>query len=199
MMENKTELPINEKTGPPVNPPPPKKKPGGARETLYRVTVRNQLRSISIADQKANILIGINTILISIIIAILGAESTLGQLQFIAELDLNIPLMVFLVACFGSAWLAILAVRPALFPWKQEAGNKLFFIDFRKIELEEFQSYVRDLLESGDKIYDSLNTDMYLFGRTINYKFRLLRLAYTIFMSGLGGMVVSFLVIRFMT
>ena len=46
------------------------KKPGGrARETLYRVTMQNQMQSISIADQKANIIIGINTILISIIMS----------------------------------------------------------------------------------------------------------------------------------
>lgn len=61
-----------------------------ARQTLYRVALRNHLRSISIADQKANILIGINTVLISLIIAILGVESTVPGLSFIREFDFNI-------------------------------------------------------------------------------------------------------------
>ncbi len=75
---------------------------GAARQTLYRVTVRNQLRSISIADQKANILIGINTILISIIIAGIGAGSSFAGMKFISELDLSIPFTFFLITCFGS-------------------------------------------------------------------------------------------------
>lgn len=71
-MLNAADLPKEDSTG--------KKKgegKGAARQTLYRVTIRNQLRSIAIADQKASILIGINTILISIIITILGVEYTL--------------------------------------------------------------------------------------------------------------------------
>jgi hypothetical protein len=167
-----------------------------ARQTLYRVTVRNQLRSISIADQKANILIGINTVLISIIIAILGAESIMPGLSFIAEFDLNIPLVIFLLACFGSGIIAVLAVRPTLKPWKNKAKGKIFFMNYRDINLDHFQEYIGDIMESGTKIYSSLNTDMYLLGQAIFRKFYLLRLAYTIYMIGLSGLVISFLLIR---
>ena len=170
---------------------------GAARQTLYRITVRNQLRSISIADQKASILIGINTILISIIITILSVESTLPGLRFISELDLNIPLLVFLLACFGSGYIAVLAVRPAKKPWKHAAPDKIFFKNYDEMELDEFKAYINGILESGQKIYDSLNTDMYLFGKTIIRKYNYLRVAYTIFMFGLVGLVLSFLIFRY--
>jgi hypothetical protein len=184
----------------PLEPPKGKKKGGGlgaARQTLYRVTVRNQLRSISIADQKANILIGINTILISIIVTVLGVESTMPGLRFISELDLNIPLLVFLMACFGSGFIAVLAVRPAKRPWKSKAQDKLFFKNYDELELDDFQGYIAGILESGQKIYESLNTDMYLFGKTIIRKYNYLRTAYTIFMIGLVGLIVTFFIFRF--
>jgi hypothetical protein len=190
---NAAELPLEDSTG--------KKKSGGrgaARQTLYRVTVRNQLRSISIADQKANILIGINTILISIIITILGVESTLPGLRFISELDLNVPLLVFLLACFGSGYIAVLVVRPAKKPWKSNAPGKIFFKNYDEIELGDFKGYIDDIMESGQKIYDSLNTDMYLFGKTIIRKYNYLRVAYTIFIVGLVSLVVSFFIFRFL-
>lgn len=184
----------------PKEAPKGKKKGGGtgaARQTLYRVTVRNQLRSISIADQKANILIGINTILISIIVTILGVESTVPGLRFISELDLNIPLLVFLLACFGSGYIAVLAVRPAKRPWKSNAPNKVFFKNYDEMILDDFKAYIDGILESGQNIYDALNTDMYLFGNTIIRKYNYLRVAYTIFMFGLVGLVLSFLIFRF--
>lgn len=183
----------------PLEPQKEKNKAGGtgaARQTLYRVTLRNQLRSISIADQKANILIGINTILISIIIAILGVESAVPGLAFIAELDLNIPLFIFLLACFGSGIIAVLAVQPARKPWRSKAEGKVFFKNYGDIELENFQEYMGGITGSGNQIYSSLNTDMYLLGQAIVRKFYLLRLAYAIYMLGLTGLVISFLFIR---
>ena len=71
-----------------------------AQSTLYRVTMQNQIRSISIVDQKANIIVGINTILISIIIAVLSMESNYGSFEFIAHLDLNLPLSILFVVLF---------------------------------------------------------------------------------------------------
>ena len=184
----------------PIKPAKVKKKGGGtgaARQTLYRVTVRNQLRSISIADQKANILIGINTILISIIVTVLGVESTVPGLRFISELDLNIPLLVFLMACFGSGYIAVLAVRPPKKPWKSDVPDKIFFKNYDEIDLDNFKTYIDGILESGQRIYDSLNTDMYLLGKTIIRKYNYLRVAYTIFMFGLVGLVLSFLLFRY--
>jgi len=195
-MENNDLIPG---TGDPNEVPVEKKKTGGtgaARQTLYRVTLRNHLRSISIADQKANILIGINTVLISIIIAILGVESSVPGLSFIKEFDLNIPLLIFLLACLGSGIIAVFAVRPNIKPWFSDVEGKVFFKNYKGITLDQFQAYMEDILETVPKIYSSLNTDMYLLGQIVIRKFYLLRLAYGIYMIGLSGLVVSFLIIR---
>jgi hypothetical protein len=178
----------------------PKKEKGGtnaARQTLYRVTIRNQLRSVSIADGKANILIGINTILISLIVAFLGAESSFAGISFLSEPDLNIPLTLFLLACLVSAYFAILAVRPMVRPWKSDAPRKLFFKDVKDTELEEYQEFLKEVLKSGDSVYETLNSDMWLLSKGLISKYNLLRAGYTVFLIGRTLLVGSFLILTF--
>ncbi len=169
-----------------------KKQRLAARETLYRVTMQNQLRSIGIADQKGNIIIGINTILISIIIAILGMESNIQGLTFLNALNLNVPLSILLICCFLSGVIALFAVRPVSRPWRKGHGSKLFFRDYKEISLNDFQAEMAEILDVPSKIYQCLNTDMYLVGQTVQRKYGMLRVAYFIFLTGLILAVLSF-------
>ena len=169
---------------------------GAAKQTLYRIALRNQLRSMSIADQKANILIGINTVLISIIIAILGVESTFPGFSFVDQFDLNIPLLIFLLACFASGIIAVIAVLPNIRPWNNDVEGKVFFKNYRNITMDQFKEYMEDVVESAPKIYSSIHTDMFFLGRIVYRKFYLLRLAYVVYMIGLSGLVISFLLLR---
>jgi uncharacterized integral membrane protein len=169
---------------------------GASRETLYRVTIQNQLRSIAIADQKANIIIGINTILISIIIAVIGLESNVVQLNFISNLNLSLPLSIMVLACFISGVIAVFVVRPAASLWTKETGSRLFFRDYQHCSLDDFLKDISTILESRSAIYESLNIDMYLYGQTVQRKFRLLRHAYIVFLIGLTLAVLSFFALR---
>lgn len=169
-----------------------KKMKGASRETLYRVVVRNQLNSIGIADQKANIILGINTIIISIIITILGFESTLTSLSFVTELDLNISLSVLLLTAITSGIIAILVVRPVASLWSKESRSKLFFRNYNSCSMEAFKEEMEEMLLSSNKIYDNLNTDMYLFGKAVHRKYRLLRHAYHVFLIGISLTVFTF-------
>ena len=70
-----------------------------AKESLYRITLQNQLRSIGIVDQKANIIIGINTILISIIMATVGLETSFIKFNYYENLALSLPFTILLLFC----------------------------------------------------------------------------------------------------
>ena len=172
-------------------------KKGSARETLYRVTMQNQINSISIADQKANIIIGITTILISIIIATLGIGSSGKGLNFIASLHLSLPFTILLITSVITSIIALLTVRPVTHPWHRDGTNKVYFTDFRNIELDEFQEFMKDLLASNESIYIALNNDMYFLGKIVLRKFRLLRLAYVIFLVGMLITVSSFFILQY--
>ena len=170
---------------------------GSSRETLFRVTIQNQLRSISIADQKANIIIGINTILISIFIATVGLVSNVAQLNFISNLNLSLPLTIMVLTSFSSGTLAFFVVRPASSLWTKKNASRLSFRDYQNCTLDNFKKDINQILESPNKIYDSLTTDLYLYGQTVQRKFRMLRHAYLVFLIGLSLAVLSFLILQF--
>jgi len=60
----------------PVTQKAAKKGPGRGVETMYRSAYRNHINLSSIADNKANMMISINTIIMSLIIAVIGSVFT---------------------------------------------------------------------------------------------------------------------------
>ena len=174
------------------------KKPakGSSCETLYRVTIRNQLRSIAIADQKAKVIIGINTILISLFIGAIGLVSNVVELDFIRNLNLSLPFTVMIISSFISGAIAILVVRPDASLWSDNNPSMLSFRDFQSIHLDDFLDDMDDILSSKKSIFKSLNIDLYLYGKCVQRKNQLLRHSYTVFLSGLTIAVLSFVVLR---
>ena len=178
---------------------PLKKTPikGSSPETLFRVTLRNQLRSIAIADQKAKVIIGINTILISLFMGLIGLVSNVVELNFIKNLNLSLPFTIMIISCFISGSLAIFVVRPDHRLWSDNTPSVLTFRDFKNIELQEFLNDMDDILCSKKNIYESLNIDLYLYGKCVQQKNLLLRHAYSVFQGGLTLAVISFIILRF--
>jgi len=169
---------------------------GSSCETLYRVTLRNQLRSIGIADQKAKVIIGINTILISFFIAVIGLVSNVTELDFVKNLNLSLPFTVMIISSFVSGALAIIAVRPDNSLWKEENPSLLSFRDFQNTDLDDFLEDMDEIISSKSNIYRSLNIDLYLYGKCVQHKNRLLRHAYSAFLAGLTIAVFSFIILR---
>ena len=171
-------------------------KKGASRETLFRVTLRNQLRAIGITDQKAKVLIGINTILISLLITVMGLVNNLPSLQFVHFFNLSLPFMILVGACFVSCALAITAVKPNPGLWKKDNPSQLSFRDFQGTRLEDFLDDMDEILSSKRTIYRSLSTDLYLYGKCLQKKNQLLRHAFNIFLGGLTIAVIAFAIIR---
>ncbi len=146
---------------------------GNAKDTLYRVTLQNQLKSLAIVDQKANIIIGINTILISIIMATIGMETSFEQFGFSDNLNISLPFSIMLISCAASGIVSILVVRPTSKLWFRNNESKLFFNNYSKINLEQFKLDMTEITKNNQRIYEELNTDIYLQGLTIQRKYRL--------------------------
>jgi hypothetical protein len=181
----------------PFNKDPVKKKGiGSSAETLYRVTLRNQLRSIGIADQKAKVIIGINTILISLFIGVIGLVSNVAELDFIKNLNLSLPFTIMIISSFISGALAILVVRPDTKMWSENNPSVLSFRDFQNTDMNDFLDDMDNILESKKLIYRSLNIDLFLYGKCVQKKNRLLKHAYSVFLGGLTLAVVSFIILR---
>ncbi|QNL52367.1 HD domain-containing protein [Olivibacter sp. SDN3] len=170
-------------------------RPDRGIETMFRVTSTNNQRLSDMADNKANILITVNSIILSVIIALLLRKLDDNE-------HLTIPTFVLLAASLTTMVYAILATRPAIpngvyapKDVKENKVNLLFFGNFHRMPLENYNQGMKDVMEDRDLLYGTLIKDVYSQGVVLGRKYRLLRLAYNIFMYGLIVSVLSFIIV----
>lgn len=169
------------------------------RETLFRVTYRNQTSLRQIVDNKANMVISINTLIISSIIAISGYGIVSSQLELYMEHI--IPIAIIVVSCLTSAVFAILAANPKFVkPDLIKMENKqslLFFGEIADYSQEEYLEKMEELLASRNAIYKNMIIDLHCQGIILKYKFNYISYAYKILMLGFGLGVIFFLAFLF--
>lgn len=165
-------------------------------QTLYRVTLRNHIKLSDIADTKANILLSVNAIILSIALSIL-----FPKLDKPANNYLIIPTLFFLLTTIAAIVCSILATRPKVTTGKftsedvqKRKVNLLFFGNFHKMPLSDFQDGMKDIMKDKDYLYESLMKDLYYLGIVLNKKYMILRYAYNIFMFGIIVSVIAFII-----
>ena len=164
-------------------------------ETMFRSAYRVQMDLTSLADNKANMMISINGIIISIIIA-----SVAPKLD--ANPWLGIPTTLFLLGTLVSIIFAIVAARPrvsstpiTLDDLRHSEGNILFFGNFANMQESEFLEGMTEMIGDKTIVYESMIRNIYGLGAVLNKKFALLRIAYTSFMVALVLGVSSFITV----
>lgn len=164
-------------------------------QTLFRVTMRNHLKLSDIADTKANILLSVNAIIVS-----LALSNLIHEIDEPESTRLMIPTLILLFFSVASIIGAILSTRPNVthgeFTREQVQNrevNLLFFGNFHKMPYNQFKWAIDEIIKDQDFLYDSLIKDLYLLGIVLNRKYRLLRITYTIFMIGIIVSVLAFI------
>lgn len=173
------------------------KKSGRERETLFRSTYRNQTNLIQIADNKANMIISINTMIISSIIAITGYGAVADKLDLYRSYII-IPIVLIILSSLISTILAIQAARPKIIEsYKKvnttEKSSLLFFGVIAKYTQMGYLDEMDKLLNSRKDIYEHMTIDLYNQGLILKRKYNLLAYAYKVFMFGFAFSVVMFL------
>ena len=165
-------------------------------ETMFRVALRNHITLSDIADTKANILLSVNAIIISLVLS-----NLVSKLDNPTNDYLIWPTVIFSGFTVASIVLSVLATRPNVtkgkFTKKDVADKKvnlLFFGNFHKMKLDEFEWAMQEMMQDRDYLYGSLTKDLYFLGLVLNRKYDLLRLTYTVFMIGIVISVISFAV-----
>ncbi|MCI5080594.1 MAG: DUF5706 domain-containing protein [Saprospiraceae bacterium] len=169
---------------------------GRGIDTLFRVNFRNHINISNIADGKANIMISINTILLSIMIT-LGSTGLFLELPSSDKLVNYLPLFCLMGTCVVSLIFSVLATRPKMTnkSIKLEKGaNLLFFNNFLKVSQAEFIDYIQELKHDQEQLYKDMGKDLYSLGSVLQKKYRLLTLAYNSFLIGILVTVASFII-----
>ena len=172
-------------------------------ETMYHNLYTTHTNLSGMADQKANMMIQLNTLLISALITYLAARSTTTGIAMLQNPIVAVPGGLLLATALGSVVTAILSAQPEITsfrlntkvkPTANRRINLLFFGNFVKLPLEEFQEGMRDLMRQKDALYMNMTTDIYYLGDVLSKKYRLLKISYTIFMVGIILVVFSFVI-----
>ncbi len=163
-------------------------------ETVFRVTLKNHMQLSNIADTKANILLSVNAIIVSLVLS-----NLVSKLDNASNTYLIVPTVIFVTFTVISIVLSILATRPNVTSGKftkEDVANKkvnlLFFGNFHKMSLKDFEWAMGEMMQDRDYLYSSMKKDLYFLGLVLDKKYKILRLTYSVFMIGIIVSVAAF-------
>ena len=166
-----------------------------AAQTFFRTNYRNHINLSAIADNKANILIGVNSILIGVILTILSYGDLVNQ-----QPAFLLPVAIFLLTGMASLVTSVMAARPSV--TKKNSKNTtpsdantdlVFFGNFVHLDLDTYEAAMDSMLRDGELIYGNMTRDLYYLGQVLDRKYKLLKMSYNLFMIGFIVTVAAFI------
>lgn len=161
-------------------------------QTMFRTTSNNHIELSGMADNKASIMITVNSIILSVAISYLLARVAFYPIYMIAT-----GILIF--TCLISVTFSILATRPSINSGKfteedirNKKTNLLFFGNFHQMQLTDYQWGMHQMVKDREYLYNTMMMDIYYLGVVLAKKYRYLRISYTVFMVGLILAVLAF-------
>lgn len=167
---------------------------GKGVETFLRIASGNHMRLSGMADNKAHILLSINSLIISVIMSLLARKLTEAPY-------LIAPTIILLLVSLATIIFAVLTTRPKItkgvFTPEQISNrevNLLFFGNFHRMEPESYAWGIREMMHDKDYLYSSMTKDIYFLGKVLAVKYRYLNIGYKVFMYGIIAAVVAYII-----
>jgi len=161
-------------------------------ETMFRVALRNHINLSRIADNKANTLISVNAIIISIVLSTLFPKMDSNPFLIYPGLCLMVFSIITIIISILSTIPKTTHGRVSRKEVEEKKGNLIFFGNFHKMPLEDFEWGIKELMKDRDYLYKTLTRDLYFLGKVLNRKYNLLRYSYYTFVIGLLLTIVLF-------
>jgi len=154
-------------------------------QTMFRTTSRNHYTLYQMVDRKANILISVNAIILSLIIGrILGQGETLCIHSS--------PVVLLMISSLLSVTFAVLSILPSKthgeFSEEQvrsKQGNLLFFGNYHNMPFKDYNWGMLQMLSDSDYLYTSMIRDLYYFGQQLHSKHVKIRISLMAFIIGI--------------
>lgn len=148
-------------------------------DVMLRTTQQHHVALSTMADTKANIIITVSSIVLTL---------SMGRLD---QPELRASVLTLTVFTLLALLLAILAVLPKYRPLRLTTTelppnfNLLFFGHFAELTRERYLVEVARKMAPGGSIYASMANDIYSLGTYLaHHKYRYLRLSYLCFLTG---------------
>jgi hypothetical protein len=146
---------------------------------MLRTTQQHHVQLSVIADQKANILLACNSIILTL---------SLSRLEFIQSYWCTYTMLASSVA---SMLLALLVVAPLSRKRKrpklgERDFNVLFFDHFTSLSFDQYRDSMLEKMQSSESVQETMVKDIYQIGQVLSTrKYRFLKLSSIVFMVGL--------------
>jgi len=148
-----------------------------------RTAVQMQYQLSAMADQKAGLLMGASFVVFTIAMA--NAIARGG--------DLPVAMLILGAAAFLAAIFAAVSVLPTVSGGPNERRNLMFFGGFDDMDEDSYIAAMLDKLGSQEAMFAMMARDVFQNGQVLAHKkYRLLRLAYLMFILGLIASLVAF-------
>lgn len=152
--------------------------------SMYRAISRNHVSYVAIGDRRANILIGTCTLIISV-------TFTVFLRRFSAPTIYMVPGVILIITCTVTMILAMLSTRPynargfyTMEDILTQPKNLLFFEDYYKMDLEEYEAAMDKLTADEVDLKHALVRDLHGLGVSVARKYKFLRISYDVLMFG---------------
>ena len=162
------------------------KVPGRAIQTFFRTNYRNHINLSAIADNKANIMISVNAILLSVLISLMTYKNIAETKPMVL-----MAVIIFFITGLTSLIFAVLSARPKVTTLNNKTKDKniiqkniVFFGNFVHLDLDQYEEAMDAVFRDGELMYGNMVRDLYYLGKVLDKKYRYLTTSYNIFMVG---------------
>ena len=153
-------------------------------QMMFKTALRNHIDLTSIADSKANMMLSISSLVITLAMPMLA--SNVQEHPYLIA-----PSGILMVTCVLTIIYATLATRPIktlgsipMESIRTGRGNLFFFGNFYKMKPDDFADGMNLMMQSEEALERVIKMDLYYLGRALGGKYNQLRVCYTIFMTG---------------
>ena len=150
--------------------------------TTLRRVASNNLQLYTQADKKAQMLIQVNALMISVLLVAALQLSGLHRLAII-------PVTGQLFFSAAVIMISLRATRPVAAPPRHSGdrtGVLLQFSEYDQMKKDEYMTDMKEMLDDPDRLYDSLTQNIYFQSQVLGRKYRYLNWAFVVFVAGLG-------------
>ena len=161
-------------------------------ETMFRTSLKNHMELSAIADNKANMMLSVSALVLSIVISSLASKLDKHS-------ELIVPTIFIVLVCLVTIVLATLSTSPKITGGKfstddvkKRKANLLFFGNFHKMKLDDYDWGMKEMMKDKEYLYSSLIRDLHSLGVVLARKYQFLRWCYMIFMYGMIMAVLAF-------
>ena len=162
-------------------------------DVILKETSGNYVRLIGDADRKARIMLVVNSLFLTLSVTLIS--KIIGDVPH-SWLFASILMLSNVISLFFS----IQSIKPEFNQAKNEEteNNILHYKKTNELTLEEYRTQIHSTLTDDTQKMDAFIKELYFYGKLLNMKYKLLKIAYYFFLWGIVLAVLTYIFILIM-